>query len=125
MVLPRVHQYALGGLGLLQLRVDRDERLDRRGRVRVRLDLAVVQRLGVGVALLGERAQLADVDGQRLVVVLHELGQVEQGLRHLGRGRLGVERQLERRDEGLLEAARRDVRAARQLRPARDEGRVE
>ena len=43
-----------------------------------------VTRLGVGVALLRQGAQLADVDGQRLVVMLHELGQVEQRLRHLG-----------------------------------------
>ena len=46
-VLPRVHEDALGRLGLLQLGVDRDERLYGRRRVRVRLDLAVVQRLGV------------------------------------------------------------------------------
>ena len=47
MVLPRVHEDALCGLGLLQLGVDRDEGLDGRGRVRVRLNLSVVQRLGV------------------------------------------------------------------------------
>ena len=47
MVLPRVHEDALGRLGLLQLGVDRDERLYGRRRIRVRFDLAVVQRLGV------------------------------------------------------------------------------
>ena len=52
---------------LLQLVVDRDERLDRLGRVGVELDLAVVQRLGVRVALLGQRARLADVDAAERV----------------------------------------------------------
>ena len=56
------------------------------------------------MTLLREGAELADVDGQRLVVMLHELGQVEQRLRHLGRRRFGIQSELERGDERLLHA---------------------
>ena len=68
---------ALARLRLLQVIVDRDERLDRLSWVRVELDLSVVQRFGVRVAPLRQHAKLADVDGQWPIGELHELGEVE------------------------------------------------
>ena len=110
---------ALARLRLLQVVVDRDERLDCVGREGLKLDLAVMQRLSVRMAPLGERAELTNVDGQRLIRELHELGEIEKRLQDLKRHVLRVERRLERSDEGLL------VPLHAKLAPTREERRVE
>jgi hypothetical protein len=53
------------------------------------------------VAAHRQVAQPAHVDGELPIVVLHELGEVEQQLQHLRRHALRRERRLERLDEGL------------------------
>ena len=78
-----------------------------------------MQRLSVRMAPLGERAELTNVDGQRLIRELHELGEIEKRLQHLKRHVLRVERRLERSDERLL------VPLHAKLAPAREERRVE
>jgi len=45
------------------------------------LELFVVERLCVGLALFRDVAELPDVDWQGLLVVLHKLGEREQRLR--------------------------------------------
>mmetsp|Transcript_40692 Transcript_40692/g.104165 ORF Transcript_40692/g.104165 Transcript_40692/m.104165 type:complete len:708 (-) Transcript_40692:575-2698(-) len=83
-VLLRVLEHADRGLRLAQVVVDGDERLDGAVRVALELHLLVVQRLGKRVALLRQRAQGARVKRQDLLVVLHELRQVEQACHNLG-----------------------------------------
>ena len=82
-----VHQDAVGGLRQVQLVIDADERLHggRSWRGITKLELFVVQGLGEGVTLGGQRAQRADVYGQRALVVLHELGKIQNGGDDLGR----------------------------------------
>ena len=73
-------------LGVAELIVDRDEGLDEltRGQRVAKLELLVVERLGVGVALGSERAELrpseAEAEARRTVdvcaVALHVLGEV-------------------------------------------------
>ena len=99
--------------------VDGDERLDRFSWVVVELDLAVVQRLRVRMALLRERAELANVDGQRLVDELHELSKVEQRLQHLERHVVRIEGGFERAHDQIMVALHAE------LAPARKEGGVE
>ena len=97
----RLLEHAERGLWLLQRVVQRHQRLDeprralRRG-VRVELDLAVVQRLGEGLAARSDVAERARVHGELPVVPLHVLRQGEQRLQDLGRCR--------RRGEGRLQA---------------------
>jgi len=91
----RVREYPFRRFRVLQLLIDRDERLDRlRGRGE-ELALLVAERLGVRLAALRERAQPPPVDRQRHVCNLHELGEVEQRLQDLGGHRRGVEGRLE------------------------------
>ena len=85
---------------------------------RLKLELAVMQSFRVGVALLGQRAQRPDVDGQGAVVVLHELGKVQQHLQDFGWDRVGAECRLQGVHETILV-----LRS--ELRPARHKRRVE
>mmetsp|Transcript_32711 Transcript_32711/g.92784 ORF Transcript_32711/g.92784 Transcript_32711/m.92784 type:complete len:377 (+) Transcript_32711:2905-4035(+) len=78
-----VLEHAHSSLRLPQLVVDGDERLDAVMWGCLELQLLVVQRLGKGVALLREGAQCAVVQWQRLLVVLHELSEVEQRCHNL------------------------------------------
>mmetsp|Transcript_15971 Transcript_15971/g.50171 ORF Transcript_15971/g.50171 Transcript_15971/m.50171 type:complete len:493 (-) Transcript_15971:147-1625(-) len=117
-LLLRVREHAHRRLGLPQLVVDGDECLHRRVGGRKELHLLVVQRLCEGVALLCEGAQGADVHGQRLLVVLHELREVQESCQDLGGDRGRREGRLEGAHELLLVPLV-------QFRPARDEARGE
>mmetsp|Transcript_13522 Transcript_13522/g.28910 ORF Transcript_13522/g.28910 Transcript_13522/m.28910 type:complete len:234 (-) Transcript_13522:500-1201(-) len=83
-VLLSVRQHTHRCLGLAQLVVDVDEGLNGGLRAGLELQLLVVQRLGKRMALLRQCSQGAGVQGQPLVVMLHEFCQVEQRGHDLG-----------------------------------------
>jgi len=101
-ILLRVSQDADSGFVLLQLVVDADERA--RGAVGrlAELGLAISQRLGEGTALFGQMTEGRNVDRKRLVIVLHELGQVQERLKDLGRNVGRHQGRLEILDKVLL-----------------------
>lgn len=98
----RVHEHAQRCFGLTQLVIDVDKTFCCSGRGLGKLELLVVQRLGVSVAFLGQGAERARVQRQPLVVVLHKLGQVEQGGDDFGWNGGRGKRGLERAGEGTL-----------------------
>ena len=61
-----------------------------------------MQRLCIRVELVGAVAQQAYADRQRLVVVLHKLGELQQDVHDLVRDVVCVERRLDRVHETLL-----------------------
>jgi hypothetical protein len=73
-------------VGLLKRVVDADELLDGlHRRVGENLELLVVESFGVGSTLHRILAERRDGDGENFIVVLHELGEVEEGLGDFGR----------------------------------------
>ena len=70
----RLPQYSKSRIRLLQLIVDRYERLNRRSiLLSIELELLVVQRFGKSMALASIHAQSPDINRQSLVIMLHEL----------------------------------------------------
>jgi hypothetical protein len=93
-----------GDVGLLERVVDADELLDRlQRRVAEHLELLVVESFGVGATLECVAPEGGDGDGEDLVVVLHELGEVEERLDDLGGEGWRRERRRDRTDEFLLQ----------------------
>ncbi len=114
-----VGQGTKGGVRLLQLGIDVYQAFnDLWRRVGEELGFFVVQRLGVAVELVCTIAEHANIDRQRFVVVLHELGQVEQHVNDVAGHLRSIESRLERLDKIALVLLV-------QLRPARDESDIE
>ena len=72
-------EHAVGCFGLAEVGVERDEAFDGLVGGEGELELSVVERFGVRVALFREVGHGGDVELEALVVVFHELREVEDG----------------------------------------------